>query len=39
MQLLMTRAALKRSLANNGDFQRDGAAMEDGDVPNLWDYS
>ncbi|KAI9896381.1 hypothetical protein N3K66_008553 [Trichothecium roseum] len=37
--LARDRGNLVRSFANDGDYLRDGAAIEDEDVPNFWNYS
>ncbi|KAM5380080.1 hypothetical protein ACJZ2D_003727 [Fusarium nematophilum] len=37
--LAKDRSNLVRSFANEGDYLRDGVAIEDEDIPNFWNYS
>ncbi|KAF4991662.1 hypothetical protein FGRMN_7674 [Fusarium graminum] len=37
--LVRDKANLVRSFANEGDYLRDGVAIEDEDIPNFWNYS
>ncbi|KAF4456352.1 hypothetical protein F53441_1511 [Fusarium austroafricanum] len=37
--LVKDKANLVRSFANEGDYLRDGVAIEDEDIPNFWNYS
>ncbi|CAF3495823.1 unnamed protein product [Fusarium graminearum] len=37
--LVKDRSNLVRSFANEGDYLRDGVAIEDEDIPNFWNYS
>ena len=37
--LVKDKTNLVRSFANEGDYLRDGAAIEDEDIPNFWNYS
>ncbi|KAF9768237.1 hypothetical protein IL306_014482 [Fusarium sp. DS 682] len=37
--LVKDKSNLVRSFANEGDYLRDGVAIEDEDIPNFWNYS
>lgn len=37
--LVKDKSNLVRSFANEGDYLRDGAAIEDEDIPNFWNYT
>jgi glutamate/tyrosine decarboxylase-like PLP-dependent enzyme len=37
--LVKNKGNLVRSFVNDGDYLRDGAAIEDDDIPNFWNYT